>query len=208
MTKDAVCYMCWSSTSPSELIAPCACTSYVHRDCLERWRATSSTADAPTHCPTCRMRYVLDGPPALLLWVLGHGRLYIAVAVLLVLGLQALLLWQLDVYAGHPLAADASGAKATLVYVGASAGLLLVLCGAILVRAAQSHLIWERHPDQSLLDALLQHVILLVLVVGGVGCFLIYLVGSGQVDILAPLKARVLAHCDQRIRNLRPLRYN
>ncbi|KDO24574.1 hypothetical protein SPRG_10105 [Saprolegnia parasitica CBS 223.65] len=200
MIKEAVCYMCWSSTSPSELIAPCACTSYVHRDCLERWRATSSTADAPTHCPTCRLRYVLDGPPALLLWVLGHSRLYIAVALLLVVGLQALLVSQLDVYAGR--------AKATLVYVGSSAGLLLLVCGVTLVRAALSHVVWERHPDQSLLHALLHHVVLLALVVGGVGCFLIYLVFSGQVDILAPLKARVLAHCDQRIRDLRPLRYS
>ncbi|KAF0704248.1 Aste57867_7399 [Aphanomyces stellatus] len=54
--------MCHESTSgavrsPLELIAPCSCLTYVHRQCLDHWRATSDTYHAMTECPTCHDEY-------------------------------------------------------------------------------------------------------------------------------------------------------
>ncbi|KAF0698080.1 Aste57867_11277 [Aphanomyces stellatus] len=62
---DPSCYMCMESTrggvdSPMELIAPCACLSYVHRHCLDHWRATSNTYHAMTRCPTCHQNYAFE----------------------------------------------------------------------------------------------------------------------------------------------------
>ncbi|KAG9398079.1 hypothetical protein AC1031_015000 [Aphanomyces cochlioides] len=59
------CYICMDSTSgeensPMELIAPCSCPTYVHRKCLDNWRATSFTYNCMTHCPTCRNMYEFE----------------------------------------------------------------------------------------------------------------------------------------------------
>ncbi|KAF0698081.1 Aste57867_11278 [Aphanomyces stellatus] len=59
------CYMCMESThgcfdTPLELIAPCACQSFVHRKCLDHWRVTSYTYQAMTRCPTCHQDYTFD----------------------------------------------------------------------------------------------------------------------------------------------------
>ncbi|ETV91648.1 hypothetical protein H310_13894 [Aphanomyces invadans] len=62
IAEEPYCYLCLDSThgavfSPTELIAPCMCQSYIHRQCLDHWRATSNTLHAMTHCPTCRTPY-------------------------------------------------------------------------------------------------------------------------------------------------------
>ena len=40
-----------------EFIAPCVCRSYVHRRCLDVWRASAMAPQAMTHCPTCKNAY-------------------------------------------------------------------------------------------------------------------------------------------------------
>ncbi|KAF0718861.1 Aste57867_1425 [Aphanomyces stellatus] len=59
------CYICHSSTSsppqtPTELLAPCACSSYVHRTCLDTWRIASASQLAKSHCPTCKSAYEIE----------------------------------------------------------------------------------------------------------------------------------------------------
>ncbi|KAF0698079.1 Aste57867_11276 [Aphanomyces stellatus] len=63
--EEPICYMCMESTcgdlnTPFELIAPCVCHSYVHRQCLDYWRVTSNTYQAMTRCPTCHQHYEVD----------------------------------------------------------------------------------------------------------------------------------------------------
>ena len=45
------------------MIAPCNCRGtqkYVHRDCLDEWRAQEQVARAFTHCPTCKFEYEVE----------------------------------------------------------------------------------------------------------------------------------------------------
>ncbi|KAG9398077.1 hypothetical protein AC1031_014998 [Aphanomyces cochlioides] len=59
------CYICTDTTcgfinSPTELIAPCSCRTYVHRKCLDHWRVTSFAYNCMTECPTCRNEYEFE----------------------------------------------------------------------------------------------------------------------------------------------------
>ena len=58
------CRLCEAHASPSnpatELIAPCGCAGesrWVHKACLDKWRATSSRPTAFTNCTECGVRY-------------------------------------------------------------------------------------------------------------------------------------------------------
>lgn len=46
-----------------ELMAPCACRSYVHRHCLNMWRSNSMVPGAMTECPTCKSQYQYEHVP-------------------------------------------------------------------------------------------------------------------------------------------------
>ncbi|KAF0690702.1 Aste57867_17912 [Aphanomyces stellatus] len=103
------CYMCMESTrdvefSPMELIAPCACASLVHRDCLDRWRVSSTTFHAMTRCPTCHTRYEIEevavANEAELKTALRREQLWRWVLVVGVIVVGSLLIWLVD--AGTP----------------------------------------------------------------------------------------------------------
>jgi len=56
----AQCRICLEDASLNELISPCLCagtSKYVHRTCLERWRA--STPRAFSRCNECNFQYLL-----------------------------------------------------------------------------------------------------------------------------------------------------
>ena len=55
------CRICFESQVG--LIAPCRCkgtVKYIHRECLDTWRASHTTADCFTHCPQCKFEYVIE----------------------------------------------------------------------------------------------------------------------------------------------------
>jgi hypothetical protein len=57
-----LCRICQSSGNAHDLIRPCTCSdssSYVHRACLNRWRAVSPFPDALTKCEHCGVDYKL-----------------------------------------------------------------------------------------------------------------------------------------------------
>lgn len=60
---DACCRICLeSSYKNGELISPCYCSGgsgFVHRDCLDQWRATK-TGRCFTHCEVCQFEYLVD----------------------------------------------------------------------------------------------------------------------------------------------------
>ena len=54
------CRICLGSDDGDDLIAPCLCRGtarYVHRACLDEWRAQERVRLAFTHCPTCKFEY-------------------------------------------------------------------------------------------------------------------------------------------------------
>lgn len=55
------CRICLASDEPDTLIAPCNCKGsarWVHRACLDEWRAQERVPKAFTQCPTCKFEYV------------------------------------------------------------------------------------------------------------------------------------------------------
>eukprot|EP00913_Durusdinium_trenchii_P029504 g27656.t1 len=59
--RDAECRLCLGPAD-DELIAPCRCAGsvrWVHRGCLDRWRASGQNPRAFTHCCACGFRYKL-----------------------------------------------------------------------------------------------------------------------------------------------------
>lgn len=62
------CRICLEEHSPSdligaEMIAPCRCSGsrkYVHRDCLDSWRATKTGGRSFTHCEVCNFEYEIE----------------------------------------------------------------------------------------------------------------------------------------------------
>ncbi|OQR86678.1 hypothetical protein ACHHYP_10240 [Achlya hypogyna] len=205
----ACCYMCWDASVASELIAPCACTSYVHRACLDKWRSTSLTLDAATHCPTCRSPYDLEGLSAITHWLLGHTRVYAAAAVGSLVALLAWFVCYLD--DGSRLAKSClgqidGGVQAALVYLAISVAVLLVAFGAMLLRAVLPFLLSDASdPQQPIVDRIIHHVVVATLVVCGLGGLVLYLVFSGKIDVFASLKAKIREQSAPRVRNLRPL---
>lgn len=59
-TQDWQCRICLASDDADSLIAPCDCKGsarWVHRECLDEWRAQERVPQAFTHCPTCKFEY-------------------------------------------------------------------------------------------------------------------------------------------------------
>ncbi|KAK3253425.1 hypothetical protein CYMTET_37315 [Cymbomonas tetramitiformis] len=57
------CRICLDDGNVFDLIAPCWCTGsskWVHRACLDEWRAQERTPHSFTHCCTCRFQFVLE----------------------------------------------------------------------------------------------------------------------------------------------------
>ena len=60
------CRICLQSDSPDHLIAPCTCSGtskWVHRTCLDKWRATEPNGKRFTHCHECNFEYGLRKKP-------------------------------------------------------------------------------------------------------------------------------------------------
>ncbi|RNF10181.1 hypothetical protein TraAM80_01759 [Trypanosoma rangeli] len=56
------CRICRCKKPVDELFSPCVCdgsAKYVHRSCLERWRATTSNAEHQRVCAECKTPYIL-----------------------------------------------------------------------------------------------------------------------------------------------------
>ena len=65
------CRICLESdqTPDDPLIAPCRCagtTKWVHRGCLDEWRAQNQILLAFTHCPNCKFQCKQRHSPAAL----------------------------------------------------------------------------------------------------------------------------------------------
>jgi len=59
------CRNCHESDVKTNLITPCNCTGsiqYVHRSCLNQWRAVSPNPNSFTHCDVCGFEYLLKEP--------------------------------------------------------------------------------------------------------------------------------------------------
>eukprot|EP00303_Exanthemachrysis_gayraliae_P015531 CAMPEP_0206028526 /NCGR_PEP_ID=MMETSP1464-20131121/45092_1 /ASSEMBLY_ACC=CAM_ASM_001124 /TAXON_ID=119497 /ORGANISM="Exanthemachrysis gayraliae, Strain RCC1523" /LENGTH=117 /DNA_ID=CAMNT_0053402589 /DNA_START=8 /DNA_END=358 /DNA_ORIENTATION=- len=57
------CRICLSTDEPEDIIAPCACSGsvrWVHRACLDEWRAQELRANAFEQCELCKFRYVVE----------------------------------------------------------------------------------------------------------------------------------------------------
>ena len=62
----ATCRFCLETGSADGMIAPCLCagtSQFVHRACLNEWRAQESMPRAFSHCPSCKFQYITDSPP-------------------------------------------------------------------------------------------------------------------------------------------------
>ena len=60
------CRICLQPDSPDHLIAPCTCSGtskWVHRTCLDSWRATEPNGKRFTHCHECNFQYGLRKKP-------------------------------------------------------------------------------------------------------------------------------------------------
>ena len=62
----ATCRFCLDTGSADSMIAPCLCagtSKFVHRCCLDEWRAQEAQPRAFTHCPSCKFQYIADCCP-------------------------------------------------------------------------------------------------------------------------------------------------
>ena len=107
-TDFRMCRICLESDAPADdpLIAPCLCAGsmqWVHRKCLDEWRAQDQVPLAFTHCPQCKFQYrteVNEGEQTLK-WVklslyVARDTVGLLVAVQVVLGGLAFLLHACD----------------------------------------------------------------------------------------------------------------
>jgi len=61
-SQETICRFCHGSAEESELIVPCACSGsikYVHRTCLDSWRAASPNPQSFSNCDVCHFTYRL-----------------------------------------------------------------------------------------------------------------------------------------------------
>lgn len=61
--SQSACRICFEHSPIIELIRPCRCTGtmqYVHRDCLDQWRASDNNPEAFSKCGTCNYNYVIQ----------------------------------------------------------------------------------------------------------------------------------------------------
>ncbi|CAF1085947.1 unnamed protein product [Adineta ricciae] len=57
------CRICLDSDHPTDLISPCLCTggsAFVHRKCLDKWRATNKSERVFHYCDVCQFQYVIE----------------------------------------------------------------------------------------------------------------------------------------------------
>jgi hypothetical protein len=57
------CRICLDSDNPQDFIAPCYCKGsqqFIHRNCLDLWRATNPNGRAFTHCSVCDFEFVVE----------------------------------------------------------------------------------------------------------------------------------------------------
>lgn len=141
---ERTCRICLGSDEREEMIAPCRCMGtarWVHRGCLDEWRAQERVPLAFTQCPTCRFQYVTS------VLEKGHGarrcrfRLLVArdatgvfIAVQALVAGTALLLRACDSAEKIPLTFAPHWAEthATMLLVGPYLGAACVLLLAIL----------------------------------------------------------------------------
>ena len=58
-----ICRICLDSDYPVDLISPCLCTggsAFVHRKCLDKWRATNKSERVFHYCDVCQFQYVIE----------------------------------------------------------------------------------------------------------------------------------------------------
>lgn len=63
LEEAVICRICLSSDEQEKMIAPCSCRGsarWVHRDCLDEWRAQERVPWAFTHCSVCRDAYEFE----------------------------------------------------------------------------------------------------------------------------------------------------
>ena len=61
----ATCRFCLGTDTAENMIAPCLCagsSKFVHRTCLNEWRAQEVRPRAFTHCLSCRFQYLTECP--------------------------------------------------------------------------------------------------------------------------------------------------
>lgn len=93
-----VCRICLDEEDQKDLISPCNCsgsTKYIHRDCLENWRATNINEDNYKRCEICHFEYEIEKQDLPFsskickgfLWTLTQipGFLYITIQLLILL---------------------------------------------------------------------------------------------------------------------------
>ena len=91
-----VCRVCLDEEDQKDLISPCNCagtTKYIHRDCLENWRATNINEDNYKRCEICHFKYEIEKQELPrsskickgILWSLSQlpGLLYISIQLLI-----------------------------------------------------------------------------------------------------------------------------
>ena len=101
-----VCRICLSDDDPDSMIAPCLCagtSKWVHRDCLDEWRAQEQVPHAFSQCPTCKFEYEIvdrhEGRASRLMrfrCLMLRDTCALFLAIQLILALLALLLHWLD----------------------------------------------------------------------------------------------------------------
>eukprot|EP01094_Clydonella_sp_ATCC50884_P011238 TRINITY_DN21036_c0_g1_i1.p1 TRINITY_DN21036_c0_g1~~TRINITY_DN21036_c0_g1_i1.p1 ORF type:complete len:385 (-),score=55.57 TRINITY_DN21036_c0_g1_i1:82-1215(-) len=70
-SPDTICRNCWEASPAEDLIAPCACGGsqrWVHRACLNEWRAMSPREDSFWMCDVCGVEYLLEEERTHALW--------------------------------------------------------------------------------------------------------------------------------------------
>ena len=58
-----ICRICLGDDAPEQMIAPCTCrgsSKFVHRFCLDEWRAQERVNLAFTHCSVCHFAYEFE----------------------------------------------------------------------------------------------------------------------------------------------------
>jgi len=103
---ERVCRICLEDDLPNEMIAPCSCkgsSKWVHRICLDHWRATNPDSIAFSKCTECLTNYRMEATAAR-----AHGKrikycLYVShdigfatLLVQLVIAIPGLIVWLID----------------------------------------------------------------------------------------------------------------
>lgn len=58
-----LCRICLDNDNPKDFIHPCLCSggsAYVHRKCLDNWRAMNKNGRAFEYCDVCQFKYVIE----------------------------------------------------------------------------------------------------------------------------------------------------